>query len=71
MSRTLTSEQKRELRKWFDNNYDGGYKFEMVDKIDSETYEHIEMLHPTEIHYQNVNHFLEGLVDKKEAKRYD
>ena len=39
--------------------------FDMADKIDSETYEKIEELHPTEIHYQNVNHYLEELVNQK------
>jgi len=59
------AQQKKELKIWFKKNYDGGCKFDMADKIDSETYERIEDLHPTEIHYQNVNHFLEELVNKK------
>lgn len=63
--RNLTAEQKKALREWFNKNYDGGYKFDMADKIDSETYERIEALHPTEIHYQNVNHYLEELVENK------
>ena len=62
--RTLTAQQKKLLKEWFNKNYDGGYKFDMADKIDYDTYEKIENLHPTEIHYQNVNHFLEELVDK-------
>ena len=61
--RTLTAQQKKLLKAWFNENYKGGYKFDMADKIDSETYERIEALHPTEIHYSNVNHFLEDLVD--------
>ena len=61
--RTLTSQQKKLLKKWFDENYDEGYMFDMADKIDMETYNMIENLHPTEIHYQNVNHYLESLVD--------
>jgi len=63
--RTLTAQQKKLLKEWFDKNYNGGYKFDMADKIDYDTYEKIENLHPTEIHYQNVNHFLEKLVDKE------
>lgn len=63
--RTLTTQQKKLLKEWFDKNYDGGYKFEMADKIDTPTYNKIEALHPTEIHYQNVNHYLEELVDKR------
>ena len=63
--RNLTGEQKKLLREWFDKYYDGGYKFEMADKIDSDTYEKIENIHPTEIHYQNVNNYLEELVDKR------
>jgi hypothetical protein len=63
--RGLTSRQKVELKKWFDKNYDGGYKFDMADKIDSETYNRIEEMHPTEIHYQNVNHFLEECVESR------
>jgi hypothetical protein len=60
--RTLTPQQKKELKKWFDKNYDGGYKFEMADKIDHETYQRIEDMNPTEIHYHNVNNYLESLV---------
>ncbi len=63
--RTLTVQQKKLLREWFKKNYDGGCMFDMADKIDSETYEKIEELHPTEIHYQNVNHYLEELVNQK------
>ena len=62
--RNLTTQQKKLLREWFTKNYNGGCKFELADKIDSDTYEKIEMLHPTEIHYQNVNHYLETLVEK-------
>ena len=61
----LTAKQKTELRKWFDKNYDGGCMFEMADKIDYDTYREIEDIHPTEIHYQNVNHYLEELVAKR------
>lgn len=61
--RTLTSEQKKRLKNWFKLNYDGGYKFDLADKIDYDTYNIIEAIHPTEIHYQNVNHYLESLVD--------
>ena len=60
--RSLTATQKKELKKWFDKNYDGGYMFDMADKIDYDTYQHIEELHPTEIHYQNCNAYLESLV---------
>lgn len=63
--RTLTLQQKKLLKKWFNENYDGGYKFNLADKmIDNniELYKKIENLHPTEIHYQNVNNYLENLV---------
>jgi len=61
--RDLTKQQKKELTKWFNKNYNGGYMFNMADKIDYDTYEKIEELHPTKIHYQNVNHFLAELVN--------
>jgi len=64
--RNLTAKQRQLLRDWFVKNYDGGYMFDMAAKIDGETYEKIETLHPTEIHYQNVNHYLEELVRSKE-----
>jgi len=60
--RTLTVTQKKKLRDWFKSNYDGGYKFDLADKMDIDTYQAIEDLHPTEIHYQNVNNYLESLV---------
>jgi|TARA_R100000501_G_C2631210_1_gene127117 hypothetical protein len=63
--RKLTVKQKKELKQWFVKNYDGGYKFDMADKIDYDTYKRIEDIHPTEIHYQNVNHYLEELVDNR------
>lgn len=61
--RNLTGQQKKLLKEWFRKNYDGGCKFDLADKIDYDTYKEIEDLHPTEIHYQNVNSYLEGLVD--------
>jgi hypothetical protein len=63
--RNLTAQQKKLLREWFNKNYDGGCMFDMGEKIDSETYERIEAIHPTEIHLQNVNHYLEELVNKR------
>jgi len=63
--RTLTATQKKLLKIWFKENYDGGYMFNLADKIDYDTYAKIEELHPTEIHHQNVNHFLEELVKNK------
>lgn len=60
--RNLTAKQKSLLKKWFTKNYDGGYIFDMADKIDSKTYNEIEEIHPTEIHYQNVNNYLEKLA---------
>ena len=63
--RNLTTQQKKQLRAWFDKNYDGGCKFELADKMDSTTYTAIEELNPTEIHYQNVNNYLEELVNNK------
>lgn len=59
--RDLTTQQKKLLRKWHKKNYNGGYIFNMADEIDSEIYEEIENLHPCEIFYQNVNHYLEEL----------
>jgi len=67
--RNLTSGQKKLLRNWFNKNYDGGYKFDMTDKIDAETYNKIEELNPCEIFYQNANHYLEELVDTWTDKR--
>ncbi len=66
--RNLTATQKKLLKEWFRKNYDGGYKFGMAEKMidtDIELYEKIEALNPTEIHLQNVNNFLEGLVDAR------
>jgi len=60
--RSLTVKQKKLLRHWFANNYDGGYKFDLADKIDTETYEKIKEINPTEIFHQNANSFLEYLV---------
>ena len=60
--RNLTQKQKKLLRDWFIKNYDGGYKFDLADKIDADTYEMIENINPTEIHYQNVNNYLESLT---------
>jgi len=62
--RDLTAKQKAILKEWFENNYHGGYKFDLADKIDAETYQKIENLNPTEVLYQNINHYLEDLVDK-------
>jgi len=39
--------------------------FEMAEKLDCDTYDRIESIHPTEIHYQNVNNYLEELVNKQ------
>ena len=61
--RNLTKKQKEMLKDWFNKNYDGGCMFEMADKIDFETYSKIDNINPCEIFYQNVNHFLEGLVN--------
>ena len=63
--RNLTSQQKKELKTWFNANYDGGNMFDMADKIDYDTYNKIYEIHPTEIHYQNVNHYLENLVNNQ------
>jgi len=59
--RNLTSKQKKLLKDWFNNDYKGTYKFDLADQIDPETYEKIEQINPTEIHYQNVNNYLEEL----------
>lgn len=59
--RKLTAQQKKLLREWHKKNYDGGYIFNMADKIDSETYEKIDSLNPCEIFYQNANNYLEEL----------
>lgn len=67
--RNLTPVQKKMLTQWFDKNYDGGCKFGMADKIDGLTYNAIEDVNPTEIHYQNVNNFLEKLVENKNKQR--
>jgi len=62
--RNLTSKQKSLLIDWFKKNYNGGYKFDLADKIDSETYNIIEAINPCEIFYQNCNQFLADLADK-------
>lgn len=62
--RTLTAKQKSMLKIWFDQNYDEGYMWNMALKIDNDTYRKIEEIHPTEIHLQNVNNYLEKLVRK-------
>jgi len=61
--RNLTSKQKKLLKNWFKDNYNGGCMFNLADKIDHETYKKIEQIHPTEIHYQNVNNYLEELAN--------
>ena len=61
--RNLTGEQKKLLREWFKGNYNGKYMFKMAEKLDCDTYDKIESIHPTEIHYQNVNNYLEELVN--------
>ena len=66
--RTLTAKQKRLLKEWFNKNYNGGCKFNLADKLiddDIDLYDKIEKIHPTEIHYQNVNSFLEELVNNR------
>tara|TARA_R100001530_G_scaffold12904_3_gene12008 strand:- start:717 stop:941 length:225 start_codon:yes stop_codon:yes gene_type:complete len=63
--RQLKISQKKLLKKWFIENYKGGYMFNMADKIDFKLYQKIENINPTEIHYNNVNNYLEELVDKK------
>jgi len=60
--RNLTGQQKKLLKEWFKQNYDGGCKFNLADKIDYDTYNTIEELNPTEVLYQNINHYLEELV---------
>ena len=62
--RTLTATQKKELRAWAMANKEKLTGFDMVSKIDSETYVRIERLHPTEIHYRNCERYLEDLRDK-------
>ena len=42
--RGLTPKQKKLLRDWFNKNYDGGYMFDLAEKIDIDTYEDIEKL---------------------------
>lgn len=61
--RSLTKKQEAALRDWYKKNYDGNSKFDMADKIDYDTYNRIYEMHPTEIHYDNVNRFLEKMVD--------
>lgn len=63
--RNLTHKQKKLLKEWFDKNYDGGFMFGLADKIDAETYDHIENINCTEVFYQKANHYLEELVRKR------
>ena len=60
--RGLTKKQKGLLIKWFNENYKGGYMFDLADKIDYKEYSRIEQLNKTEVFYQEANNFLEGLV---------
>lgn len=60
--RNLTMKQKSLLRQWFNKNYDGGYKFELSEKMDYDTYNMIDEINPTEIYKQNVDRYLESLV---------
>ena len=65
--RTLTAQQKKALASWFRKNYPdktGHYKFELTDKMDYETYNNIDEMHPTEIFKQNADHYLETLVEQ-------
>jgi hypothetical protein len=63
--RNLTSKQKKMLKEWFVKNYDGGCMFDMADKIDAELYNKIDDINPCEVFHQNVNHYLEELVNNK------
>jgi len=63
--RKLTAKQKSMLRAWFVKNYDGGCKFDLVDKMDAETYNRIDDVNPCEIFHQNANNYLEELVNLK------
>lgn len=63
--RNLTKQQKKLIKQWFDKNYKGDSIFNMADKIDSDTYNKIEQLNPTEILYQNINNFCEELANQE------
>ena len=62
--RNLTLEQKKELKRWFNKNYNGDWMFDLADNIDYDTYNKIYELYPNEVFYQNTNHYLESLVDE-------
>jgi len=64
--RNLTTQQKKLLRDWFNKNYEGGYMFNLADRIDGNTYDAIEELNPCEIFYQKANAYLEELVIKRD-----
>jgi len=67
--RDLTAQQKKLLKAWFRGYYHGGCMFGLADKMYDKLYQEIEDLHPTEIHYQNVNHFLEDLASNWNIKK--
>lgn len=68
--RNLTSKQKKMLKDWFDKNYDGGYKFDLTDKIDAEELDKIDSLNYCEIFIPNANRFLEELADKRIERKF-
>ena len=63
--RNLTVKQKSLLKDWFNKNYDGGYMFDLVDKIDTDEYERIEKLNPCEVFYHNANNYLQELASNQ------
>jgi len=61
--RELTKRQKVLIKKWYIENRKDLKPccFGKADEMPSDIYEEIEKIHPTEIHYQNVNAYLEEL----------
>ena len=67
--RELTRQQKDAIKYWFKANTRKGLPTEhpsypSFDDMSGDTYEKIEEMHPTEIHYQNVKHYIDELREQ-------
>ena len=67
--RDLTSKQKALIRKWFNEKrhkekWECFYTCDLrsVDDLTYEQWETLEEIHDTEVLYQNVNSFIDGLL---------
>lgn len=62
--RKLTAKQKKMLFKWAKANPDLALASNPVDKIEAGLYNEIDAINPCEILWQNVNRFIEDLVNE-------